>query len=268
MKRVFVLFIISASFFVSRIQSEQVSDMREIQCILETTDSSSLVIFDIDMVLVQPAHPAFQMLNMKKYSPICKKVMKDIPQDKRMIFLCLMTCAYDSVLIHSCIPEIVSGLKNRRIPTMALTNNLTGTLGDFVNLEQTRINTLRRLGIDFSKTAPHSLSLDFEDLPLYRGYPTKFMEGVLFVNGTVTSKGEALLAFLRKISFYPTKIIFIDDREDNLRSVEDAVNNLDKPIVFKGIHFTGAQAYPSDFISEEEFKNYWQLLAAKTKELL
>ena len=118
------------------------------------------------------------------------------------------------------------------------------------------------LGIDFSKAAPYPSSLVFDDLAPYRGNYSIYFNGVLFVNGTAVSKGEAFLSFLKKTKLSPNKIIFIDDREENLKSLESAIQKLDNSIEYQGIHFLGAQQYPSKLISEDEFESKWKKLAS------
>ena len=229
-------------------------------------DSKTLVIFDVDMVLVQPGEPAFQMANMKRFSPICKKIMKEIPAEKQMLFLSLMTTKYDPVLISDCTFEILKQLKQKKIPVMALTANITGAFGAIPDMAKWRVAGLKKLGIDFSESAPFSTLVStpvlFSELAPYRGNYSLFMDGVLFVNGTVVSKGEALLAFFKRTQQLPDKIIFIDDREENLKSVEASLQTLQKPIDYRGVHFLGAQKYPSKEISEQEFEAKWMSLAS------
>lgn len=245
----------------------QVNDMQKVFAEFNNASSTTLAIFDVDMVLVQPSDPAFQMANIKRFGGISKRIMKEVPADKLMLFLSLMTVSSDSVLIDDRTPQFLQQIMQRGIPTMALTANLTGQFGKISKMEQWRIDGLRQLGINFSKKAPYTTSLIFDDLTSYRGNYSTYLNGVLFVNGTAVSKGEALLAFLEKTSFYPDKIIFIDDREDNLINVEAAIQKLDKQIDYVGLHYLGAQNYPSETISEEEFESRWQKLAAEAKEL-
>lgn len=219
------------------------------------------------MVLVQPSDPAFQMANMKRFSAISKRIMKEVPADKQMLFLSLMTVSSDPVLIDDRLPHFLHQIVQRGIPSIGLTANLTGQFGKISKMEDWRIDGLRQLGIDFSKTAPLQTSLIFDDLASYRGNYSTYVNGVLFVNGTTVSKGEAFLSFLEKTGFCPNKVIFIDDREDNLKSLEAAIQRLDRQIEYQGFHYTGAQHYPSKIISEEEFESRWQKLAAEVKEL-
>ncbi len=75
------------------------------------------------------------------------------------------------------------------------------------------------------------------------------------------------MTFLEKAGKYPDKVIFIDDREDNLKSLENAIQQLEKPIEYQGLHFLGAQNYPSQRISEDEFELQWLKYASEVKEL-
>lgn len=248
-------------------QIRQVKDMKEVSDYLSTADSKTLAIFDVDMVLVQPSDPAFQMANMKRFGAISKRIMKEVPAEKQMMFLSLMTISSEPVLIDECTPKFLNSISQRGIPTMGLTANLTGSFGPIKNMEEWRIKTLRLLGIDFTQSAPYQRSLIFDDLFSYRGNYSTYLDGVLFVNGTTVSKGDAFLSFLKKTGFLPDKIIFIDDREDNLKSLEAAIQTLERPIKYQGLHFLGAQKYPSKIISEEEFESKWQQLSIQAKQL-
>lgn len=228
-------------------------------------DSKTLVIFDVDMVLIQPSDPAFQMANMKRYSTISKRIIKEVPEEKLMMFLSLMSISSAPILLDKHFPTYFQHLIENQIPAMGLTANLTGSFDAIQNMEEWRINSLKCLGIDFSKTAPHKTPILFDDLPSYRGNYSTYIKGILFVNGTVSSKGEAFLSFLKKTNFSPSKVIFIDDREDNLKSLEEAIKKHDRPMEYQGIHYVGAQKFPSKMISEEEFESQWMKLSSKAK---
>lgn len=253
--------------FSCHAEIRQVSDMKEVFEYFTEADSKTLAIFDVDMVLVQPQDPAFQMANMKRFGAISKRIIKEVPTEKQMMFLSLMTISSDPVLIDDSTPQFLKQIIQRGIPVMALTANLTGSFGRIKNMEQWRVESLRRLGIDFSESAPYKAPLMFDNLASYRGYYSNYLNGILFVNGTVVSKGDAFLSFIEKTKLSPERIIFIDDREDNLKSLEAAIQKLDKPIEYHGLHYIGAQKYPSQMISEEEFETRWQKLASEAKEL-
>jgi len=169
------------------------------------------------------------------------------------------------VLIDECTQQLFQEIAQKGIPAIALTANLTGSFDRVKDMEEWRINSLRKLGIDFSKSAPYKNSLVFNNLATYRGNYSTYRDGVLFVNGTTVSKGEAFLSFLNKTNFLPNKVIFIDDREENLKNVEVAIQSL--PIEYQGLHYLGAQHYPSEIISEETFESKWEKLALEVSDL-
>ena len=245
-----------------------VNTMQDALKIFQEADRDTLALFDIDMVILQPRDPAFQMANMKRYSPIVKKIMQQLPADKRDVFLVLTTISSETVLIDSKMPHLIEELTEKKVPNMALTGNFTGRFADIENMEEWKIKRLAQWGIDFSKGAPHGEKIVFEDLPSYRGRHSTYTSGVLFVNGSVCPKGDALIAFLKRTGYLPKKVIFIDDREDNLRSVESALLAFNPSIVFKGLHYTGAKDYPSPSISEQQFEAQWQEVAERAKSLL
>lgn len=267
MKKILFTIFNALSIFTCHAEIIQVSDVKEVFDAFKEADSKTLAIFDVDMVLVQPSDPAFQMANMKRYGAISKRIMKEIPVDKQMEFLSLMTISSEPMLIDARTPLFLQQITQRGIPAIALTANLTGQLCSVPKMEQWRVDSLKRIGFDFSRTAPYQSPLLFDNLASYRGNYSTYLDGILFVNGTSVSKGEAFLAFLEKSGFSPNKVIFIDDREGNLKSVEAAIQKLDRPIEFYGFHYLGAQVYPSKMISEEEFESSWQKLAFELKKL-
>ncbi len=267
MKTLFFTLAMTIGIISSHAQITEANDMKEVFEYFKDADTNTLAIFDVDMVLVQPSDPAFQMANMKRFSAISKSIMKKVPPEKLMMFLSLMTINSEPVLIDESLPSMLNQIIERGIPAMALTANLTGKFSYISNMEQWRIKALRRLGIDFSISSPCQTPFVFNELGQYRGNYSTFQDGVLFVNGTVVSKGDAFLSFLEKSRFIPNKIIFIDDREENLKSLELALQKLNRRIEYQGIHFLGAQQFTSVAISEEEFEARWNKLAVDVEGL-
>jgi hypothetical protein len=267
MKVFFLTVLITLKVFSCYAEITQVKNMEEVFKHLQCADSKTLVVFDVDMVLIQPSNPAFQMANMKRFSPICKRIMKEISSDKQMLFLSLMTTNYDPVLIDERTPKLIQQLAQKEVPTIALTSNITGPFGIIPSMEKWRIDGLKRLGIDFSQSAPCHAPLVFDKLASYRGNYSLYLNGVIFANGMVVSKGDVFLAFLKKSQFTPNKVVFIDDREENLKSLESALQTMNKSVEFLGLHFLGAQEYASKMISESEFESQWQGLALEVTKL-
>ncbi len=247
------------SSLVAHAEQIEVHTMDQFENCFSDADEKTLAIFDVDMVLVQPDDPAFQMQNIKRFGASAKRIMGAIPKDKQMIFLSLMTVSSKTILIENEMPAFFQTLSKWKVPAIALTANLTGQFCEIENMEKWRAETLRSLGIDFSSLSPCKMAFVCTELPSYRQNFCTYVDGMMFVNGKDVSKGDALIAFLEKANLRPSKIIFVDDREENVKSVEACAQKLG--INFRGVHYLGAAKYPSREITEEQFESQWNALA-------
>jgi len=232
----------------------EVSTMDELVSTFERANQKTLAIFDIDMVLIQPEDPAFQMANMKRFSPIVKSLLRSLSPDKIDTCWTLMTLRSDSVLVDLRFPGFLQSLNQRKIPLMALTNNFTGRFGEIESMELWKAQQLQAHGIDFRKMAPTLQEFQFEN-------SARYIDGILFCNGSQIGKGPLLIQFLEKAALSPEEIIFVDDREENVLNVQQALTAFRPETRFSGVHFTLAKNYPSLAISEEEFQAKWQQIA-------
>ena len=248
-------------------QINQVGAMKEALEYFNGADKDTLAVFDIDNVIVIPSEPAFQMANMKKHSHICKKVLKEVPDDKKDVFMVLTVMDSEPVLLDPQIKALLDKLNEQKVPKMALTGNLTGKFRNIESMEDWKVESLSKLGIDFSQNAPHADSIVFEELPSYRDNFSMYKKGILFVNGSTCTKGDALAAFLKRTGLKPKKVVFVDDREEHVKSVESALQGFDPAIVYMGVHFTGAKDFPSKEISAGEFEVKWKTCALVAEKL-
>lgn len=87
---------------------------------------------------------------------------------------------------------------------------------------------LDALGIDFSKSSLTKADLTFEQQRtiIYR-------EGILFT--AATHKGTTLFKFLDIVGVEPKKVVFVNDKWDNLRAVEETCE--EKGVPFIGLRF-------------------------------
>lgn len=245
----------------------QVDSMEKVMDHFKEADRSTLALFDIDMVLTQPEDPAFQMVNIHRYSEGAKEIILSIPAEKRDIFFTLTSLDFEPVLVDDQFPSYLQQLAKKGIPAMALTASLTGSLLETPSLEAWKCDDLRKCGIDFTQTAPHPHPILFCDLPAYRGNHAVYTQGVLLTNGSQVTKGEALVHFLQAAHLSPRCVIFADDKEGNLKSVESALAAHDPSITFIGLHFLGAMHCETPFMSEAAFIGRWEELATQAKSL-
>ncbi len=114
----------------------------------------------------------------------------------------------------------IASLQKQNIPVLALTAR------SFI--ERT-FQQLKTIAIDFSPTA---LSTKIFDLSLQ--HPASYQQGIIFCGNN--NKGSVLCAFLDRIGYQPDKIIYVDDKEGNLKAVEQMLET--RAIEFVGIRYS------------------------------
>jgi hypothetical protein len=214
----------------------------------EAISQDSLVVFDVDGVLIMPVDAIFQPT---KHNRALEKKLREASEHSeqseddfwRKEFL--FSIQQKSQLVEPIVVQILNNLQHRKIKTIALTYSSTGSYASFPSLESMRVDTLKSLGIDFSKSFSNlsllrmkrpDLGLDRRNFSVLKGgkYPI-FKEGILFANRN--PKGAVLSAFLDYLSWTPRDILFIDDRLSFLRDVQAMC--YERNIPFKGVLYRG-----------------------------
>jgi len=237
-----------------------ITSLKDAEPSFEKADHDTLVIFDVDYVLTCPTHPAFHMKNIKKYKDVWKEIMEKLSPAEADILSTLVGIDGPSVLVEDQAGFLIEKLMKKEIKVIALTGILTGALGKIPDIEDWRYKTLKAFGIDFSQS--------------FLGLQTfSFKKGILFSNGDASKheKGKALVAFLRVLKeqkgWVPRRILFIDDREYNLQDLGEVCSALNPPIAFEGFLYQGAENVRFEGISEGSFRNKWEDLAQKAREI-
>jgi hypothetical protein len=212
------LILISAKCFGSILSIESFDEVKEI-------DAEGFVIFDVDEVLITPEDAILRVGGFRsKYQD------QIIPE---LLSIALAETKYK--LVDPKAPKFVRSLQERRIKTIAFTSARTAKFGVIENCADWRIQQLSVLNIDFSKSF-----LDISPITLSKGeHPALYKQGILFMGDAEISKGEMLAAFFDRTHFHPRKVIFFDDKMENLESVEKEMT--DRRIAFQGFHFTAVK---------------------------
>lgn len=144
-------------------------------------------------------------------------------------------------------PSFITSLQKQKIPVLALTAR------SFI--ERT-FEQLETIAIDFSHTAVSDGVFD-----LSQQNPAFYQNGIIFSGNN--DKGCVLCAFFDRTGYQPDKIIFVDDKESNIASVERAVekrgiqfigirySRLDNKV--KALNITRAQEELTAFLTEHPF---------------
>lgn len=217
-----------------------------------------LCLFDIDMTLLQPDHPATYIPNIKKHFNALRKIYnKHRGLDYTVPFM--LTLALPQHIIDPASPQFIAQLQSRGVKTIAFTASLAGPIDQWKRAECMRYEQLCHYGMDFNKSFKEQ-ELLFDNCPKYRSSYPCFYRGVLCSNGEKgpTNKGSVLKAFLERIQWTPKCIILIDDRNRNLKDVDLCLKKDYPQIQFVGIEFQGARHYCPIRICKQDFERFWR----------
>lgn len=245
--------------------------MKDLAPYIETLDSDSLVVFDIDMVLLQPGEPAFQYPNLIRYQDIYKSFKKSLSADHFEAALNLILTDFDAILVDPLTPTFIKKLAHKGIKAIALSNALPGSFGPIPNMEQWRVEKLKSFGIDFSYSFPDLDSLVLDSLTDHNGRSPAYQNGVIHAGGESNpedvGKGPVLLSFLNEIRWMPNILVFIDDKEKHVKNVEKTLKKEAPDLHFIGVVFEGAKLYPSKYVDAGTFKEKFEYLANQARSI-
>lgn len=234
-----------------------VENLQNVEQDVADANSDTLVILDVDYTLLQPANPAFQQKNFQLSPDFIKNTMKSLPESSKSEFATAIATSGEGQLIDQSSPAMIEAFKQKGARVLVISGLLVGNWNELGDLMDWRIRTLHSLGIvptTFGITSPW----EFTDLPSYKGRYPEYKDGVILTNGELVKKHEVLDAFLKKISWRPKKIVFIDDS----RAILDAMLEYaaEQKIGFTGYEYKGAKKAPAGFITKEQLEAEWQRL--------
>ncbi len=237
----FIFFVVNASaIFASTVQ---ISSLKEMDGELKKSDKKTLIVFDVDEVLITTEDHFIHPYADKVFLPLLGQAMLNAvtPEEKREVEekLSLSITQPKRPLIEESSPKFIKKLQKKGFKVIALTSCPTGKFGHVPKFEHWRIEHLKELDISFASSFPKMGRHDFTEIAVSGKPAPVYEEGILFSPGY--EKGKVLKAFFEKSNFYPSKVIFIDDRSENLDSVEAEMKALN--IEFKGYHYTGAERF-------------------------
>lgn len=231
------IFVILASFnstcFAEIIKT---NDTKIIEQTLQSVDRDTIVIFDVDDVLMHADDQILKSKNADACKPLVKKLKQQVGKDKIQDVTSIILLTRKNSPVDPRMISVIENLQKSGIKVLALTNCATGKFGLIPNTENWRIAELHKHGYYFDKSWQNLKDINLKSLmkvtndanPIYKA-------GIVFVDQT-GEKGPALDAFLTYSATKPKKIIFIDDKSKNLVSVEEFAKQHN--IAFVGIEYT------------------------------
>ena len=228
--------------------TDQITD---IEFALRDVDSQSLVLWDIDDILLVNKDPYDRGFLTERIQAdtiealrLTKREIQGIKDLKeRLSIVSRARMLKKSMLVHEKLPQIINELKKKQVPTIAVTNCRTGPFGCIRLMEDWRAQVLNELGINFSSTFAHLSGIAFEELCKGSRIPT-FKNGIAFT-GHACTKGELVSALLCTARVIPNIVVSIDDLEENLISEYVALRSMAVPC--RLVRYVAGFKYPAYF---------------------
>lgn len=257
------IFILLISFLPNISYAEIIDALylNTIQPYLKKAKTDSLVIFDVDEVLVTPKDQILNPHYKDALRTIGNQMMEKHTHEEQMTLWGIFYASRKMRLVDSDILPVLQDLQKRGVKTIALTLFGTGKRGKIRHLEDFRIKELARFGIDFS----HSFSekgpiILGAESPQRKGLPL-FKDGIIFT--TTNDKGTILGNFFKAVNYKPNEIYFIDDKMDNLKSVEKFCQ--ENNIQFIGFHYSAAMHHKVLPLNMERAKLQFEIFEKEHK---
>ncbi len=228
----------------------EIKSFRDIHSELGYADHNTLVIFDVDEVLITYDDMVLRPCG----AHFCPSSWKGIDPKQVPYLISIMLNKGKIILVEPSAPRVINKLKTQGAKALALTAAQTGKFGVIQNAENWRLKTLKQFNLDFSNSFSKIQIMYFDkEEGRETDYPI-FKNGVLFLGNEKNSKGTLLVKFLERIQWKPNKVIFIDDKMANLISVQSALKQGGIP--FQGYQYKGVTQLPGEFneqIAEMQF---------------
>lgn len=236
---------------MSNIQS--LETMLHLERLIPQIDGDTLVLFDVGDVLLVSENALLQGTIKAAREQLRATYLAPLGQERHKYLWSLVLLAERRQLVEQHTPQVIKNLQQKGAKAMALTALQTGKVGAIESMEDWRLEHLRTHGIQFTQVAaPHEYFV-LDEL-VQDGYSPVYKNGALFTHKH--SKGQALTAFLNRITWKPLHIVFIDDKRALLDDVALAAQALSIP--FSGFHYQVARALckPLDEqLAERQFKH-------------
>lgn len=250
MNRTFVFtvttLIIAFSFHMASAESIKSANLFPLKNAFERADQTTLVIFDVDDVLLHPSDQILQKPNKPYLKEMQVALETRTSTNEANVLYSIILQERQIVPVDPIMVSLLRELQSREVKTLVLTNCSTGQFGLIPAIEDWRIQELKCVGYNFSSSWKGLKPKRFDQLLKYKisskGFSQESNEAPLFKEGVIFAsnvpKGKALKAFLAYAQFKPNKIIFVDDKQKNLSSVEEVAAEIG--ISFEGLEYTAA----------------------------
>ena len=217
MKRLFLFFLLFLPFFLI----SQIQEIKTLSQIYPHLKKQTLVVFDLDNTLLEPVQDlgSDQWFDSKRSFYKKKGFSSQVAFEKTYDEYYKIQSVTEVRLIEKDTLKVFEKAAEKN-QIMALT-----TRDD--NLSYATIKQLGKLKLIFKKPPVAGEAYVYTDRGLL------YREGIFFTAGA--HKGRAFLAFLKKTGLKPKAVLFINDKLDPLKEMEEAC--LKNQIAFTGLRY-------------------------------
>jgi len=230
------------------------NDFSVVENTLQRADQDTLIVFDVDEVLIMPTDVA---LHPKHRNYLRQKVndASDRGKDTEKEALLWSSIQRDQKprLVDLQMPLLIKSLQAKGIQTVVLTTMASGAWGVIPSMEEWRYQQLKSFGIQFEQAweSRDQISLGLDGTNFYKG---------IIVAG-LHKKGDVLKAFLKYHKF--KKIIFIDDSVNQIESVSDTEKECGLHLTC--IHYTAIVERLSEDFNQKRAEFQFEVLLKEKK---
>ncbi|MBS0185969.1 MAG: nucleoside monophosphate kinase [Proteobacteria bacterium] len=246
-------------------QIVELSTFKEVKKVLNQVPSGSLIVTDIDNVLIyhrdkvlRPASKAIYRKLMDKLKDDFKDQMKKIGNKEIPFFEYLHGLLIRDIRIEILdeeSPQLFERLRNQGQAVLALSAGKTGPYAEFESMEDLRVERLKALGFNFSSSFPGYVPTILE-VP-FTSSPPIFKEGVILTGKA--SKALCLESFLSRLQKSWMMLVYIDDRKD---WVEEVYRHFSSRMPVLAIHYVNKK-FLTENTDEELAKRQFDLLCSE-----
>lgn len=236
----------------------KVHDFKEVIKTIEKADETFLVLFDVDEVIVMDSDESRLTHDYRK--ELVSNIEKRLPIEQCKLLMSVVLKDRNARFVNDDILTIFTLLKEKKIPAMGLTKLPTGKFGIIEDMIEWRVQELTSLKINLKELSPLNDEIMIDDFNAGYGVPT-LKDGIIYT--AEYDKGDVLEYVLRKTNYFPKSIIFIDDIEENLLSLQETCSKLE--INYQGFEFMGSAIIPEPDLDEQLEKIRFEILEKELK---
>ena len=215
-KKILVIFLICRSLSA---EIRTIQSLNEALTEFDLLDNQALVIFDVDETLIVAQDKIRRKILNHDLNEFIKKSFDDllVNDDHKERLESIRKLMTMRSLLEQSSPDIIKNLQARGIRVIALSDLHVGKYGVIDNLEAWRFKQLSDLGIDLS--IHNATDIVFKNLPLTRNHYPVMYKGI-FLTAYSCSKGVAIKALIDELGLKPSRVLFLDDRMNHVKSVD------------------------------------------------